>query len=310
MNPLKKTKSKLGRFRRAFELNRSFKKTETSRFCNYKKFRNSRACLFASWDPDGRIHDYVFEYLKELDAFGFDIYFCSTSEREINEQDYLKLKAICSYISFRQNVGLDFASWKLCYLKIPFFKSYKSILMTNDSVFGPIYPLGPLLKAAEGSSADVISMTDNFEHAHHLQSYFLYFKGEACSHFLPDFLNSLEILTDKNLIIQRYEIGLSALLVSKGYRIQALFPYKEILKKAKSYGDRIPYYEKIASEPVNPTILMWHILIQDFNFPFLKRELLTKNVAPSPNLDRWEEIVGDASESSRDSIKSYLSNLK
>ena len=50
-----------------------------------------KVCLFAHFDPEGIIRDYVVYYLQALKDEGFEIFFITTSEK-IHSNEILKIK--------------------------------------------------------------------------------------------------------------------------------------------------------------------------------------------------------------------------
>src|SRR5438045_8800342 len=89
-------------------------------------------------------------------------------------------------------------------------QGYKEVLMANDSVFGPLYDLGPIISTMN-KRFDIWGMTDSYEINYHLQSYFLYFNEPAIkSETWLDFWQRMDFTGLSNWdIIVKYEIGLS-----------------------------------------------------------------------------------------------------
>src|SRR5215218_4427088 len=70
-----------------------------------------KLCLFASYTFTSEVAAYVLYYLSELKKEGFTIAFITTSR--LTEASMDKLKSFCALIVERENVGIDFGSWKL-----------------------------------------------------------------------------------------------------------------------------------------------------------------------------------------------------
>jgi len=270
---------------------------------------HQKICFFASYDEKGKIDEYVFKYLSQLYENEFDIYFCTTTSTPIDEDDLQKLKLLCVKIFRRKNVGLDFCSWKTCYINLNKTIYYKQILLTNDSILGPIFDLKTIFSKIKDTDSDLIGLTDNYEYSYHIQSYFLLFKEKAVQEFLPQFMSNVKVFYDKNLIVEKYEIGLSTLMLNKGYKIQALFPFENTLQKALELSS-FEYFDEIRIRKVNSTIYFWNILIEEFGFPFIKRELLTKNVIKLNSLNQWKLIISKYNHEISTVISNYLLRLK
>ena len=270
---------------------------------------NKKVCFFAAWDPDGIVDSYVLNYLDELVKENFDIYFSTTSPKKFSEETLSELKKRCIYISRRRNLGLDFVSWKLCYYQLPASHGYQELLLTNDSVFGPIFPLTEVFHKIDSMDEDVIGMTDNYERAHHLQSYFLFFKKKPLERFMPNFLKSIKILRDKDVIIEKYEVGLSKSLINAGFKLGSIFSVDCTLEKVKNLKIHPKYDEFKAGYAINSTTVFWHILIEHFRYPFLKREVLTKNVAPGTHTDNWQLFLSQYNQELAQTISKYLKRV-
>ena len=92
-------------------------------------------CLFAHFDKDDRLDDYVLRYLATLKELNFAIILISTSH--LAAADIARAQLLCDDIIFRENTGLDFASWSAGFAKHG--SSIRGrLLLANDSVYGPI----------------------------------------------------------------------------------------------------------------------------------------------------------------------------
>jgi hypothetical protein len=248
-------------------------------------------CFFAHWDPDGELDDYVLHSIEAWRAVGFDVVLISTSA-ELTPQAIERARACCSHVIWRQNVGLDFASWKAGFDRVvPVRGEPVRMVLTNDSVFGPFKPLGPLVEKANPHA--LTGLTDSFEHGHHLQSYCLLL-GEPllASRAFRTFWKGIRLLSDKDTIIQWYELGFSRSMRSGGQPVTPLFAFKDVVEKARRNSSF--QFAQIPNRWLNPTLHLWDVLIEDFDFPFLKTELLKRNRIASPRLQRWSELVPPA----------------
>ena len=102
---------------------------------------SKRLCVFAHFNPQFRVAEYVFYYLQRLhDDVNADIIFSSTSA--IPTADRARLEALCLYIVIRKNQGYDFGSWQdgLHALSHEQLLEYDEIIIANDSCYGPLVP--------------------------------------------------------------------------------------------------------------------------------------------------------------------------
>lgn len=227
-----------------------------------------KLCLFASFSFTGFVADYVLYYLEQIKNEGYAIAFVSTSN--IQDECLQKLQQSCSLIIERKNQGLDFASWQ-CALKVcDWGKEFDTILLANDSVFGPFQNLGSIIKSMN-KRFDIWGMTDNYDIDYHIQSYFLHFNEKVIKseYWLNFWMNMDTTGLPKDEIIRRYEVGLSKLFSRLGFRL-GVHTSIDVLIRSASGNDK----------DISPPLVYWKTLIEKFNFPFLKRELLiNKNIS-------------------------------
>jgi hypothetical protein len=245
-------------------------------------------------------HDY---YLRRLRALGFAVVVVDTTPQP---QDAV-VEESADLTFLRSNVGWDFASWILGLTRLrDALADAQEILLTNDSVFGPIHPLEDILSLPQLEGADFWGMTDSWQHAYHLQSYFVVLRRPVVeSRALWRFVERFDVGRDKAYAIDRGEVRLTTLLLEEGFEVGVGFPYGETAERwlesvpsrlealtrdgTASYGDDSAHWSIQRSAlldaadmlergiPTNPTHLFWDTLITEFGFPFLKRELLFAN---------------------------------
>ncbi len=237
-----------------------------------------RLAIFMHFDAAGTVAAYVRHYLEALRAAGFEIVFVSNAPR----LDAADIVPLCRAIVRRRNIGLDFGAWKDCWAALRHRDGLEMLLLANDSVYGPFHDLAGLVARADPAVADVWGATDNWEGGRHLQSYFLLIHARALRHpAFAAFWRGVRHVASKRWIIRHYEIGLTRALEAAGLKCAALFPY------AALSGTR-------AGKPVNPTHFFWDELISRAGFPFLKRDLLTRNPHGLKMAD-WRSVVGSVS---------------
>jgi len=237
-----------------------------------------RLCLFSHFDHDGKVDDYVVYFVKSLKALGADILFISTSENLL-ESEIEKVRPYCVYLIQRKNIGLDFGSWQIGWARAnTLYNSvsrYDQLILANDSVYGPFFPMMELFTAMEKKNLDFWGVSSSEELTYHLQSYFLVFESLAMkSEALAGFWNRFLFYRSKGRIIQEYETGLTRLALANRWKIGAWVEFN----RAKHQG-------------VNSTLFSWDTLIENERFPFLKTEVLKLNRARSDRLPFWAEIL-------------------
>ncbi len=80
-------------------------------------------------------------------------------------------------VLIRANVGYDFGAWCEGFevLKLP-CQNTEMVVMTNDSVSGPICPIDGLLAMIDFTQADAWGCTESWQTRYHPQSYLVAFR--------------------------------------------------------------------------------------------------------------------------------------
>ncbi len=281
-------------------------------------------CIFVHYDKHGLVHDYVLLYLQALRDAGRGIVFVTNSPKfpQIERQ---KLDGLCAKIQWRNNKGYDFGAYADGLKSLGNFENYHSITLCNDSVYGPLSDLSAVYDKMDPSAADIWGMTDSWDQQHHLQSYFLVFHKAALEHlaFQKRWKNYIHV-PSKSWVIRKHEIGITGELRKAGLRAKAAFPYrvllgdffdrmgdasvlndKDILPKHRKFLSRI-YEHAEHGLPLNVTHFFWDRLIIEFDFPFIKREILQSNPSALPGVYRWEKFINTLSDYDTSAITRHL----
>lgn len=258
--------------------------------------------------------------VAELRSQGFAIVAVDTSN------DLPELEMDVDLLIHRRNVGWDFASWMSTLASFPWMiEESKRLLLINDSNVGPLASLAPIFERGQKLGFDVWGLTDSWDIAYHLQSYFLCFESSALrSGRLSQFVEAFTFPSVKDRIIGSGEIGLSQFLIGRGLRLGALFPYEALARTfIDSFSERVSRLLELpenrfqaehavlsdnaelnflldtiervrSSAPVNPTHFFWDILLNEGS-PFIKRDLLMKNPDRVAGLHRLPGLVRNES---------------
>lgn len=169
-----------------------------------------RICLFAGYHPQGHVSDYVVYYIKSLAAVA-DVYYwadCTMDSAELS-----KLAPYVKRANAKRHGKYDFGSWQALIQQIGWntLSQYDECVFANDSVFGPLFSLGPLLE--KGTRADVDAWAINAYQNQHLETYFYVLKRKIilspiCQQFFS------EIASQKSFddVVLKYEQGLTRML--------------------------------------------------------------------------------------------------
>ena len=151
------------------------------------------------------------------------------------------------------------------------------------------------------------AITESFDTRYHLQSYFLLFNNAVLrAPKFRKFWEGMRYIENKRVVIFKYEIGLSQMLLKAGFRLRALNPYRQltgaVLARLQddAEAEKHPLLDEHADNvlkhinlgvPLNPTHYFWDDLVTAFQCPFIKRDLLEKNPVGIPLLGNWRTAI-------------------
>jgi hypothetical protein len=271
-----------------------------------------KVAVFGHFDAQGAVHDFVLRYLDELLAAGFEIVFVSNSPCLLPD-GLQQLRQRCAVVARRRNLGYDFGAYKDGIGLLGNLQGLDELLIANDSVYGPFHDLKGVLAKAEANHAAVWGITDCWDRAFHLQSYFVLFKQQALRNpTFAAFWSGVRYVQAKTWVVRSYEVGLTRALMRGGLRCAALFPYRQAAQAlsdavrrdgALAHEDLSPQHKTFLTAlfkavdggvPLNGSHFFWDHLIAVMGCPFLKRELLHKNPAGVMFVNQWETVVKQA----------------
>ncbi len=255
---------------------------------NSKMTKNS-LIIFSHYDKDNIIDDYVVHYLTELKKLECDILFVSTSEKML-ELEANKISSLCCQVIVKQNIGYDFGAWRTgIEIMSDKLRQYEQLILCNDSVYAPLFDLNEMFKQMD-RKFDFWGITDNYQHKHHIQSYFMVFSRKVfLEKYFLDFWKNIKVFKHKESIVRNYEIGLTKLIRSKKYTYGAYCP--------SSFGDK-----------KNSTHYYWKKLILEQKAPIIKIELLRDNPTKT-DISDWENILLN-NKFDINMIKNHLKRIK
>ena len=247
-----------------------------------------RLMVYAHFSRSGTPAEYVLNGCKAYRPYAADLLFVSSSP--IDTQTRHQFSAVCDEVIQRENAGYDFCSWKEALKTIDDLGAYDEIILTNDSVIGPLSDPGPALRRLSAHGDPVCGLTLNWQYGRHAQSYFIRYRSDVVSSgaFL-EFWEQVTALERKLDIVLSYEVGLTKFMEARGHSVGALLALPEL----NPLINRIPLCLRAArwQEPLrtalawrhllreprtNPVHHLWRELLDD-GLPFVKKELLRDN---------------------------------
>jgi lipopolysaccharide biosynthesis protein len=292
--------------------------------CADPNVASSRYAVYATYDRDGSISDFVVEQVAALAALGYRVIFVSTSPKMPASQ-VSKLHDICWKVIHRYNLGHDFGSYKCGIREIGSPGDLRNLILMNDSCYGPLFDLSDIEKQVQKDDADIVGITESWQHRYHLQSYFLSISGRVVgSPAFARFWATLLPYQSRELTIRHGEIRFSQLMVRSGFTTAALCPYRSVARLTQqliaartndsTFGllpNEKSYLQALAKQisqgiPLNPTHSFWDVMIVEFGCPFIKRELLKKNPKKIPGVSDWPSVLSVHTEYDIDRIEQHL----
>ncbi len=199
--------------------------------------RRNNIAVFAHYDKDDSIDEYVIFYLKQLKSICKYLIFVSDSNLQSSELQ--KIESIVDYSLSKKHGEYDFGSYKR---GIEFarqkglLQEADNLILCNDSCYGPFYPLEQTMDEMNSRACDFWGITKNVNiverkaypcketNNKHVQSYFMVFKKQVLnSEAFKNFLESITAEAEKKSIIIKYEIGLCAQLCRAGFIFDTKF---------------------------------------------------------------------------------------
>lgn len=233
--------------------------------------------IVAHFDPDGDIASDLVGFLNKLVSEGFLVNLISTG---LNVEKTEKLSDKIN-VTIRDNVGYDFYSYAEGFKQnIDNLNNAENVILMNSSF--KIFDQNKLFGFFESAineknhSMDLLSLTESQENGFHCQSYLMRFnKNILASRKFVDWWIKMKPISNRQKVINKYEIGLTRFVLTKGYiaggaltvnlavKVEAI----EIFKKI--YGSTRNYVQ------LNPCHFMWTAIMNEFGI--VKYELLNKN---------------------------------
>lgn len=253
-----------------------------------------KICLFAHYTQSNVLPLEVKHYLKALYDCGWETHLALSGQYFLSSETDVFCKNHRITAHLRPNKGLDFGAWQELMHK-GIAKDADYILLTNDSIFGPLYPLDSIFTHMLTPEIDVWGMVETLEINWHFQSWFLCFTNKTFHHEqIQKLLNLPFHEMTKPEIIQQGELGLGRII----QKIPSLH-YKGQWSKLKKYPLRDPMQ-------TNPMHMDWLSVITSGKVPFIKKEVIRDNYFGLFWLNYYRELLKNNTYFPLEYIDEYL----
>lgn len=236
--------------------------------------KTNRYAIFAGYNANQTIPDYVITYLKGLNEVTDGVIYIADSE--LKEEEYKKIKNLVIYTKHHRHNEYDWGSYKQGFNWLKehgYLEKAEELILANDSCYAPLTSFKPMFKQMENrKELDFWGDLQNTVFTNHIQSYFIVLRKPVInSKAFQQFINSVTHQKYTPLYITEYEIKLTPMLESLGYKWDSYMPY-----------DKLQHLE-LADKNSYPLTI-----IRDFNHQFLKRRTFTTNL---PIMESKEELL-------------------
>lgn len=238
----------------------------TAKLCEYKKSveLTGEVAFFVTHAPDPQLKKHVVEYVQALAELGVSIVLIVNTDQD-SSSFYINadVEAKLAGIYFRENIGFDFAAWAHVFCEIPDKSLWSRLYFVNDSLVGPLNKthLATIFEEIRLGAFDVYGLTDNYCPYWHMQSFFFALdRGVVQSEvFCKMMLHTLNF-TDKQLVIDFYELKFANRIKQLGFTLKVLFP-------------------SLVPDPLlsNRVYFAWQELVLE-GFPFVKTSVIKENL--------------------------------
>ena len=231
---------------------------------------SDEVALFVTHSPRGRLKPHVRHYLESLKRQDISPILIVNADRPSEAAD-INMTSEIDGVFVRQNEGYDFAAWAHILRLQPELFDAGILYLLNDSVIGPTNDIAfrNILTRLRNSRADFVGLTENFDRAWHVQSYFLALKHRALSSAeLRKFINGIVSYTEIEDVINEFEVPFASILNAAGLNCEPMFP---------------------ATDARDPTIYHWKCLLEA-GFPFVKVKTI-RDVFAGVDISDWRQLL-------------------
>jgi lipopolysaccharide biosynthesis protein len=192
---------------------------------------SKRLFIFAGYDPDSIIDDYVVWNVRKLSEIG-DVIFYMDNDLTGSELD--KISPFVLYSGANRHCGYDFGSYKHGFIWAKnqgLLNNYDFVYFVNDSVFGPFNPLTPILEQLESGGCDYFGLFPSTLNAPlHIQSWFFGMRRKIfISDWFAEFVNNICKFPNKIDYVWNYEVGLALYVKFHGCSIDYWYKDKDFI---------------------------------------------------------------------------------
>ena len=210
-----------------------------------------RLFLFAGYDARGHVDASLTYYVRALARYGDVVLHM---DNDCTDASIDSLKPYVLHADAARHGEYDFGSYKRAYIWARDnlnLADYDFVYMANDSVYGPLYDLGPILSDMESRAWSAFGPVCNPNRNHpHIQSWFIGMRPDVfLSDWFDAFMTSVTHQTDKGAVTKLYEQGFTAAVAAHNMSWGCIYTVanRGVYNKIKSlYKRGMPFMKKVA----------------------------------------------------------------
>lgn len=210
-----------------------------------------RLFLFAGYDAGGIIDASLIGYVRALAAHGDVIV---VMDSNCAPDQLAKITPYVIHATASRHGEYDFGSYKRAYIyahDAEILDNYDFLYMVNDSVYGPLRDIGPILNKMEQSGADAFGLVAKKHPTRaHIQSWFIGCRPSVFrASWFDEFMRSITKQSDKGAITRLYEQGFTARVAQNGLSWHVLWWVRNrgVYNNIKRlYRAGMPFMKKVA----------------------------------------------------------------
>ena len=256
--------------------------------------------IYAHFSATGRVHEMVRRQLGEYRRLGYVIVLVTMSE-VVPPEDWRTLLGCAGLVVQRRSFGRDFGAWKDTIDEVRRrCPALQEVLLVNDSMLGPLRPLDATIAAMRRQPEGLVGLTESAHGPLHLQSYCVMARGARAIADLAEFLHRLRLSTSRWLMVRRGEYQLTRFMRARGHAVGSVIGHQAVGRALLARG------QVGAPGGFNPTHHGWRVLVEEFGFPFIKKDLVLRNPNRVADAAAWCSVVPADSPVEPATIAGYL----
>lgn len=256
---------------------------------------DTRCVIYAFWDKDGCVDRYVYKMLEALQQVSDTLLFVANGSLRVSDQRRLIESGIITLK--RPNKGMDIWAYKIGmdYFGWDALTEYDEVVLINNSILGPVYPLGDVFESMGEKDVDFwglsrhpeshlecFKMINDYGYVpEHIQSFFLVFRKRFIeSYEFQYYWDHLPMLDSYREAVYRHEVVFTRYFSDMGFSWDTYLHTEEMEYLIENL---MHYYPKVLVERYKCPVFKRKVFCDDYKY-FLE------NIAGQSALELYEYL--------------------